>query len=108
MIVKVNWQDEELDTYYKKWAIQNLYGKTTRANLLVFNPNVKMYGLPANKKEIKHLRRTKMTLEEYVNKRINEVDDLRELTKELLTYYYEGWSKEELSDLGIEENEDEN
>ena len=49
-----------------------------------------------------------MTLEEYVNKRINEVDDLRELAKELLTYYYEGWSKEELSDLGIEENEDEN
>ena len=49
-----------------------------------------------------------MKLEEYVNKRINEVDDLRELAKELLTYYYEGWSKEELSDLGIEENEDEN
>mgnify|MGYP003135230073 CR=1 FL=1 len=48
-----------------------------------------------------------MTLEEYVNKRINEVDDLRELTKELLTYYYEGWSKEELSDLGIKESEDE-
>jgi hypothetical protein len=48
-----------------------------------------------------------MKLEEYVNKRINEVDDLRELAKELLTYYYEGWSKEELSDLGIEENEDE-
>ena len=49
-----------------------------------------------------------MKLDEYVNKRINEVDDLRELAKELLTYYYEGWSKEELSDLGIEENEDEN
>ena len=48
-----------------------------------------------------------MKLQEYVNKRINEVDDLRELAKELLTYYYEGWSKEELSDLGIEENKDE-
>ena len=47
-----------------------------------------------------------MKLEEYVNKRINEVDDLRELAKELLTYYYEVWSKEELSDLGIEENKD--
>ena len=48
-----------------------------------------------------------MKLEEYVNKRINEVDNLSELTKELLIYYYEGWSKEELSDLGIEESEDE-
>ena len=47
-----------------------------------------------------------MKLEEYVNKRINEVDDLRELAKELLTYYYECWSKEQLSDLGIEENKD--
>ena len=55
-------------------------------------------------------RRTKMTLEDYVNKRVNEEDDkgeLRELAKELLTYYYEGWSKEELADLGIKENEDE-
>ena len=31
-----------------------------------------------------------MTLEEYVNKRVNEEDDIRELAKELLTYYYEG------------------
>ena len=48
-----------------------------------------------------------MTLEEYVNKRVNEEDDIRELAKELLTYYYEGWSKEELADLGIKETEDE-
>jgi len=48
-----------------------------------------------------------MTLEEYVNKRVNEEDDIRELAKELLTYYYEGWSKEELAYLGIKETEDE-
>jgi len=48
-----------------------------------------------------------MTLEEYVNKRVAEEDDIRELAKELLTYYYEGWSKEELADLGIKENENE-
>ena len=48
-----------------------------------------------------------MTLEEYVNKRVNEEDDLKGLAKELLTNYYEGWSKEELADLGIEENEEE-
>ena len=47
-----------------------------------------------------------MTLEEYVNKRVAEEDDIRELAKELLTYYYEGWSKEELTEFGIEENED--
>ena len=49
-----------------------------------------------------------MTLEEYVNKRVNEEDNIRELAKELLTYYYEGWSKEELADLGIKEDEDDN
>ena len=48
-----------------------------------------------------------MTLEEYVNKRVAEEDDIRELAKELLTYYYEGWSKEELADLGIKETEEE-
>ena len=48
-----------------------------------------------------------MTLEEYVNKRVAEEDDIRELAKELLTYYYEGWSKKELADLGIKETEDE-
>jgi len=48
-----------------------------------------------------------MTLEEYVNKRVAEEDDIRELAKELLTYYYEGWSKEELAEFGIEETEDE-
>ena len=48
-----------------------------------------------------------MTLEEYVKKRVNEEDDLKGLAKELLTNYYESWSKEELADLGIEENEDE-
>ena len=48
-----------------------------------------------------------MTLEEYVTKRVNEEDDLKGLAKELLTNYYEGWSKEELADLGIEENEEE-
>ena len=51
-----------------------------------------------------------MTLKEYVNKRVNEEDDkgeLRELAKELLTYYYEGWSKEELAEFGIVETEDE-
>ena len=47
-----------------------------------------------------------MTLEEYVNKRVNEEDDLKGLAKELLTNYYEGWTAEELQDLGIEENED--
>jgi hypothetical protein len=52
-------------------------------------------------------RRTKMTLEEYVNKRVNEEDDLKGLAKELLTNYYESWSKEELADLGIEKTEDE-
>jgi hypothetical protein len=31
-----------------------------------------------------------MTIEEYVNKRVNEEDDLRGLAKELLTNYYEG------------------
>tara|TARA_R110000851_G_scaffold142784_1_gene281505 strand:+ start:378 stop:578 length:201 start_codon:yes stop_codon:yes gene_type:complete len=48
-----------------------------------------------------------MTLEEYVNKRVNEEDDLKGLAKELLTNYYEGWSKEELADLGIKNNEEE-
>ena len=48
-----------------------------------------------------------MTLEEYVNKRVNEEDDLKGLAKELLTNYYEGWSKGELADLGIKETEDE-
>ena len=48
-----------------------------------------------------------MTIEEYVTKRVNEEDDLKGLAKELLTNYYEGWSKEELADLGIEENEEE-
>ncbi len=52
-------------------------------------------------------RITKMTLEEYVNKRVNEEDDLKGLAKELLTNYYEGWSKEELADLGIKNTEDE-
>ena len=48
-----------------------------------------------------------MTLEEYVNKRVSEEDNLKELSKELLTYYYQGWSKEELKDLGIKEAENE-
>ena len=48
-----------------------------------------------------------MTIEEYVNKRVNEEDDLKGLAKELLTNYYEGWTAEELQDLGIEETEDE-
>ena len=48
-----------------------------------------------------------MTIEEYVTKRVNEEDDLKGLAKELLTNYYEGWSKGELADLGIEENEEE-
>ena len=47
-----------------------------------------------------------MTIEEYVNKRDKEEDDLRGLAEELLTNYYEGWTAEELQDLGIEENED--
>ena len=46
-----------------------------------------------------------MTIEEYVNKRVNEEDDLRGLAKELLTNYYEGWTAEELQDLGIQEND---
>jgi hypothetical protein len=45
-----------------------------------------------------------MTIEEYVNKRVNEEDDLKGLAKELLTNHYEGWSTEELKDLGIQEN----
>jgi len=43
-----------------------------------------------------------MTIEEYVNKRVNEEDDLRGLAKELLINYYESWTAEELQELNIE------
>ena len=49
-----------------------------------------------------------MTLEEYVNKRVAEVDDIRELAKELLTYYYEGWDEKELYQFLNKENNNDN
>jgi hypothetical protein len=44
-----------------------------------------------------------MNLQEYARKRVEEEVRIKELAYELLIYYYEGWSKEELADLGIVE-----
>jgi hypothetical protein len=47
-----------------------------------------------------------MNLEEYARKRVEEEDELKELAYELLIYYYEDWSKEELAELGITKEQD--
>ena len=47
-----------------------------------------------------------MNIEEYARKRVEEEDQLKELAYELLVYYYEGWDKEELAELGITEERD--